>query len=103
MIEISVNRDSDPVLVTVRGNLTFNTVEDLHRELMEAMPSAGALRLVLEEVRDFDLSGVQLLYALCRSGAAGPVTTEILPGEAAVRFEKMLRFAGLAPLSCGQS
>lgn len=102
MIEIQVNKKSDPVEVTVKGNLVFSTVEELREQLLKATPRKGALRLVLAEIQEFDLPGVQLLYALCRSGETGQVRTEIVLGESARRIDKMLRFAGLAPISCAR-
>ncbi|TVR68005.1 MAG: STAS domain-containing protein [Spirochaetaceae bacterium] len=103
MIDFQVERKRDPVRVRVSGDLTFGTVEELREKLLKTMPRKGTFRLVLTDIGEFDLPGVQLLYSLCRSGESGTVTIEIDPGEAAPRIEKMLRFAGLAPISCIQS
>jgi len=100
MIDIRVDRKRDPVQLSVSGNLTFSTVEELREQLLKVIPGKGTFRLVLTDIQEFDLPGVQLLYSLCRTGESGNVTIEIVPGETAPRIEKMLRFAGLAPITC---
>lgn len=103
MIEVRIDRKRDPVQVSVSGDLNFSSVGELREEILKVFPRKGTFRLVLAETGELDLPGVQLLYALCRSGDSTGVSIEIDPGEAGQRIEKMLRFAGLAPIPCIQS
>ncbi len=100
MIDISVVDTGDPLEIRIRGSITFATAEELHQSLLRALPKQGSLRVILEELQEFDLTGVQLLYSLCRTGESAGIAIEVVLGDAAPRFERMLRFAGLAPIPC---
>ncbi len=100
MIDLAVDEEESRVVVAVRGDITLATADELRDALLGNLRKTKSLRVQLVEVKQFDLTGVQLFYSLCRTGKSTGVEVEILLGDAAPRFEKMLRFAGLTPIPC---
>lgn len=118
MIDIRTTRGDDTVQLDVAGQLSFATVSELHAALRAEIDRTveapiPRLRIVLGEISSFDLAGIQLLYALCRESRRGDASpsegganrhpgpaVDVVAGACFDRLEKMLRFAGLAPIPC---
>ena len=82
----------------IEGDLVYRNLQDIRDVLLASQ--SKTLRISLDQVNDFDLAGVQLLYAFCHEGAAGNRKVVLVPGSFGPRLQKMLSFAGLPPLTC---
>lgn len=98
MAQVHVDARRNPVTVEISGDLTFAHVSEYRDELERAAGSGKDMDVALEEVTNFDLAGVQLLFSLKRSAEAAGVSVAFHGGANDERFRKMLSFAGLPAL-----
>ncbi|WP_018526752.1 STAS domain-containing protein [Alkalispirochaeta alkalica] len=102
MSSLQIQQEQDRTVITIAGSLNYGTAPQLHQALKEALPLRGTLHLVLTGTESLDLAGIQVLFSLFRTAREGGWDCTIDQGEAAPRIDKMLRFAGLAPLGSDQ-
>ena len=85
---------------SVTGSLTVEEVEDHAAALRGLLEGTGdtTLSIDLEGLLDFDLLGLQLLYAVEKQCAAGDKELRLKGDENRRRIENMIAFCGLSPL-----
>ena len=80
------------------GELSFNTVSEIHPELTRALEGGKDLAVDYGKLGHFDLAGVQLLLALKVSAAERGISVSFSGRENEGRVARMLSFAGLPAL-----
>jgi anti-anti-sigma regulatory factor len=92
----SVSKNAEITELKVDGRLTFETAGEFHRTILEALDDGGSLEIHLNDMDQFDLSGVQLLLSVCRSTE----NVTVIPGKNETRLIEMLKFAGILLPGC---
>jgi ABC-type transporter Mla MlaB component len=96
-VEISSHVQSGRTVVSLRGDLTLETIPELI-EKARSFPRSDEIEIHFESLAEIDLAGLQFLYALrnARSESGGAV---VFSGDQAVeRLGRMADFAGLPQL-----
>lgn len=96
-MEISSRVETGRTVVSLRGDLTLETVPEL-LEKARSISRTGEIEVHFESLGEIDLAGLQFLYALRndRSESGGAV---VFSGDQAVeRLGRMADFAGLPQL-----
>ena len=65
-----LQRSGDDAVIVAGGSLTCSHAGRLHRELLEAFAGSGRVDLFLHDVREADLTFLQLMCAAHRTAAA---------------------------------
>lgn len=97
---------SEGMSLALTGPLTLETVTEISRDLSSkletARESSQPLLVELQDVTQFDLSGLQLLYSFIITAESAGVSLSFSWGDIGERLNKMCRFAGLKPIAEGQ-
>ncbi|MFP4383290.1 MAG: STAS domain-containing protein [Spirochaetia bacterium] len=92
----SVSKNAEITVLNVKGKLTFETAGEFHRTILEALDDGSPLEIHLNDMEQFDLSGVQLLLSVCRSTE----NVTVIPGKNESRLIEMLKFTGILLPGC---
>lgn len=105
-IAIELVEAGDVMLVVVGGDLTFPNVPHVREKLLEAFAAKRQVGLEIREVREVDLSFLQVLCAAYRTALAESKEITLLNRELPAALRKTAAAAGFAqktgcPDSCG--
>lgn len=97
----SVARKGRSVLLKVEGELVLGNAEPLRQLLVDLLPEAKSVRIVLQEVESLDLAFVQLLWSARKTAAKleknftveGTLPEEIMALLGSAGFEKFPQYA----------
>ncbi|MFW5695938.1 MAG: STAS domain-containing protein [Alkalispirochaeta sp.] len=95
MTEVLVEPQEDRVDISVGGDVTISGVHELHRHVRAALTFELPVTVHLDQVRTFDLVGLQLLIAVQREGASRGTPVEFTGDATLERVRRMRAFAGL--------
>ena len=90
---------------SITGSLTVEEVKDHAAALRRLLEGNGdtTLSIDLENLVDFDLVGLQLLYSVEKECSAGGTQLLLAGDESRRRLENMIAFCGLPPLKVSES
>ena len=60
---ITVDREAEPGLIRLEGEVDISLAEELKQALLEALAQKGEVRISLEAAKGMDVTAVQLLWA----------------------------------------
>ena len=60
-------KKTDEYALEIKGPLTISESQDLHKEMVQGLKDAGAIKLDISAVTDCDTAGVQLLYSVMKT------------------------------------
>lgn len=93
-MQVTCDRTERGALVTAGGRLTASQAGRLHRVLLEAFEAGGRVEVSLLNVREADLSFLQLLCAAHRTAVARGVAFRLSGLESADPVLRLIREAG---------
>ena len=93
-MKYDLQRKGGDVVIVAGGQLTFSHAVRLHKELLEAFADAGRVDLFLHDVREADLSFLQLLCAAHRTAAERGCAFTVGGLDAASPVLRLIREAG---------
>lgn len=96
-MELTTQVDSDRTVITLAGDLTFDTVAAVLKEVKKADGTLD-LELRFDSLGELDLAGLQCLYAIQFDRAEAGKTLLLSGDDAIGRLERMAEFAGLPQL-----
>lgn len=96
MASVKVNRRKKPASILVTGDLTIDSVAEVHSGLLPLL-EIDAVTIRFEDVSHIDLAALQLLVAFDRSAAQSGCRLEWEECETLDRFVRMAEFAGIRP------
>ena len=97
-VDIHHEPRTESVAVEIAGELTIDTVAQVHRQFAAALEFGRPVTVRVEQVTSFDLSGMQLCLVLRREAEAREISVAFSGDETRSRFSRMLSFAGLPEL-----
>jgi anti-anti-sigma factor len=93
-VPVTFDRSAEPGVVRLEGEIDIALAAALKEVLLEALASAGEVRISLETATGFDVTAVQLLWAAEREAKASGVVLA-LQGPVPEKLRATLEEAGL--------
>jgi anti-anti-sigma regulatory factor len=93
-VKIDLQRTGSDAVIVAGGRLTCSHAGQLHKELLEAFAGGGRVDLFLHDVREVDLTFLQLLCAAHRTAAAKGAVFTVGGLDATGPVLRLIRAAG---------
>jgi ABC-type transporter Mla MlaB component len=96
-VKIERNLQADTTVLTLSGDLTFETVGPVRSAYLEAADDP-TVEINFSDLQNIDLAGLQVLYSIQKDRKGTGKTLEFSGDKGLQRLGRMAEFAGFPPL-----